>query len=202
MRLYLVRHGETLLNQKKCYYGHLDAELNPRGRKQAKLLGKYFSQIPLDYVISSPLKRAVDTARCIIGDRELTIDTDERLMEQNFGIFEGRTMQEICLEYPEEWEAWNKNFSKHCISGGESFFDVRQRIDSFLKDCRKKYEGNILITAHKGTLGHMLASMLSMPLEGYWNFVFDQGCYNIVDVEDGYGIIRCLNVPADREVTL
>lgn len=197
MRLYLVRHGETLLNQKKCYYGHLDVGLNARGMKQARILGEYFSQISLDHVVSSPLKRAVDTACCIIGDRKLTVHTDERLMEQNFGIFEGKTMQEILSEYPGEWEAWNKNFSRHCILGGESFFDVRQRIDGFLKDCQEKYEGNVLVTAHKGTLGHMLASMLSMPLEGYWNFVFDQGCYNIVDMEDGYAIIRCLNVPAD-----
>lgn len=198
MRLYLIRHGETLFNQKKCYYGHLDAGLSEKGREQAKRLGRFFDEIPLDYVISSPLVRAVDTAKYIIGERNLLIHTDERLMEQNFGIFEGKTMEEILLEYPEEWKAWNHNFSHHHIAEGESFFDVRERIDNFLGECCKKYDGNVLITAHKGTLGHILASLLSMPLNGYWNFVFDQGCYNIVDIQDGYAIIRCLNVPVEK----
>ena len=52
----------------------------------------------------------------------------------------------------------------------------------------------MLITAHKGTLGHLLAAMLKLPPEGYWNFEFDQGCYSEVDLEDGYAIIRKLNV--------
>ncbi|MFR3345810.1 MAG: histidine phosphatase family protein [Anaerobutyricum sp.] len=44
----------------------------------------------------------------------------------------------------------------------------------------------MLIVAHKGTLGHLLAAMLKLPLDGYWNFVFEQGCYSVVDLEDGY----------------
>lgn len=198
MRLYLIRHGETLLNQKKCYYGHLDAKLNENGIRQAKLLGEFFSNLSFDHVISSPLSRAVDTANFIIDESNLAIHTDERLMEQNFGIFEGMTMEEIVSAYPEEWEAWNHNFSTHRILDGESFLDVRKRIDSFLADCKKNFEGTVLITAHKGTLGHMLASLLSMPLDGYWNFVFDQGCYNIIDIEDGYAIVRGLNIPTDN----
>ena len=43
-------------------------------------------------------------------------------------------------------------------------------------------------------MGHLLAAMLKLPPEGYWNFVFDQGCYSEVDLEDGYAIIRKLNV--------
>ena len=82
------------------------------------------------------------------------------------------------------------------IPKGESFADVRSRAEDFLRDIpsgRESKGEKMLIVAHKGTLGHLLAAMLKLPLDGYWNFVFEQGCYSVVDLEDGYAIIRKLN---------
>ena len=67
MRIYLVRHGETVLNCRKCYYGFTDASLNENGIKQAESLRSFFSAMDFDYIISSPLKRAADTARIVTG---------------------------------------------------------------------------------------------------------------------------------------
>lgn len=195
MRLYLIRHGETELNQRGCYYGITDAGLNPSGIEQAELLAKALREITFDKVIVSPLRRAVDTASLICPDKKYEMQTEERLQEQHFGIFEGMTAKEIMESYPEEWKEWNGNFYEHRISGGESFKDVRERIDSWVQEQGEQKE-NVLVVAHKGTLGHLLASLLHLPLEGYWHFVFEQGCYNIVDLEDGYAIIRGLNIPA------
>ena len=117
-------------------------------------------------------------------------------MEQDFGIFEGMTYKEIQNTYPKELDAWNEEFSTYRIPKGESFADVRSRAEDFLRDIpsgRESKGEKMLIVAHKGTLGHLLAAMLKLPLDGYWNFVFDQGCYSVVDLEDGYAIIRKLN---------
>ena len=195
MRLYLIRHGQTELNEKRCYYGCTDVSLNETGIRQAEKLGSYFSDMKWDSVVSSPLARAIDTAKYLCGRNCDKIVTDSRLAEQNFGIFEKMTAAEIMKRYPKEWDDWNRNFSDYRISGGESFRDVRERIDNYVDNELKRYQGTVLLTAHKGTLGHMIASLLQMPLEGYWNFVFDQGCYNVVDIEDGYAIVRGLNVP-------
>lgn len=192
MRIYLVRHGETELNQKKCYYGHMDVCLSENGVRQANALGEFFRQYSFDMVISSPLVRAVKTAECILKGRKRQIILDERLSEQNFGIFEGFTYERLLEKYPDEFRSWNQNFSGYRIPGGESFSDVRNRIDDFLKELSGQ-EGTMLLVAHKGTLGHFLASSLGLPLNGYWNFVFDQGCYSCIDYEDGYAIIRKLN---------
>lgn len=195
MRLYLIRHGETQLNQKSCYYGKTDAVLTAKGEEQADALGKYLKDISFDQVFVSPLKRAVETADRLCLGRKIAYKYDSRLEEQDFGIFEGMTAREIMHDYPVEWEKWNKDFSNHRIQDGESFRDVRSRIDDFIQKELNEAEGNILIVAHKGTLGHMIASMLHMPLEGYWNFVFEQGTYHLVDLQDGYAIIRGLNLP-------
>ena len=192
MRIYLVRHGETVLNCRKCYYGFTDAPLNENGIKQAESLRSFFSTMDFDYIISSPLKRAADTARIVTGAEVEKITLDERLMEQNFGIFERHTCEELLSKYPEEFDAWNRDFSDYRIDGGESFRDVRNRVEDFAASLPTG-RGSILLAAHKGTLGHLMAALLRMPLEGYWNFVFEQGCYSCVDVEDGYAIVRKLN---------
>ena len=196
MRIYLIRHGETALNEKGCYYGKTDAVLSSKGIEQAEYLKKIFESVSFDYVVASPLVRAYNTAQIVLGEREQGIFGDSRLMEQNFGIFEGLTYEELRNRYPAELKQWNKEFSSYRIPEGESFLDVRRRVEAFLKDIpsgEEAREETMLIVAHKGTLGHLLAAMLGLPLEGYWNFVFEQGCYSEVDLEDGYAIVRKLN---------
>ena len=196
MRLYLIRHGETALNVKGCYYGRTDAVLSEKGISQARYLKEILKEVSFDYIVASPLVRAYNTAQIVMEEREQEIFGDRRLMEQDFGIFEGMTYKEIQSTYPKELDAWNEEFSTYRIPEGESFADVRGRAEDFFRDIpsgRESKGEKMLIVAHKGTLGHLLAAMLKLPLDGYWNFVFEQGCYSVVDLEDGYAIIRKLN---------
>ncbi|MCD8018157.1 MAG: alpha-ribazole phosphatase [Clostridiales bacterium] len=192
MRIYLVRHGETTLNQAGCYYGRTDVPLSRRGLAQAERLRDFFSEYRFDKIITSPLLRCVMTTETILAGKAGGIYMDERLAEQDFGIFEGHTYEELLGIYPAEVKVWNENYSEYRIPGGESFADVRRRTESFLQDLSGNTE-TMLLVAHKGTLGHLLAACLELPLEGYWNFAFDQGCYSLIDTEDGYTIIRKLN---------
>lgn len=194
MELYLIRHGETIWNQEGKYYGYSDVALAPTGLMQAQNLGSYFKNIEFDKVISSPLIRAVGTARELTNQEILT---DSRLMEQNFGLFEGKTYKELQKEYPEELDLWNQDWQGYCIPQGESFAMVRERVEDFAKDLWKE-QGKILLTAHKGTFGHLMAALLNMPLSGYWNFVFEQGTYSRIDLEDGFAIVRCLNANPEK----
>ena len=179
MRLYLIRHGETALNAKGCYYGRTDAVLSEKGISQARYLKEILKEVSFDYIVASPLVRAYNTAQIVMEEREQEIFGDRRLMEQDFGIFEGMTYKEIQSTYPKELDAWNEEFSTYRIPKGESFADVRNRAEDFLRDIpsgRESKGEKMLIAAHKGTLGHLLAAMLKLPLDGYWNFVFEQGC--------------------------
>lgn len=206
MRIYLVRHGETVFNKRGCYYGRTDAALSLRGREQAEHLGKYFRHIPLKYVLTSPSRRAAETAAIIMAERRkekekgqnIEIQEEERLFEQNFGIFEGYTYPELLKKYPDAFANWNQDYYHYRIPGGESFLDVRKRTESFFDDLKKQAEkadreDAVLLVAHKGTLGHLLAVSVGLPPEGFWNFAIEQGCYSRIDLEDGYAIIRCLN---------
>lgn len=193
MEIYFVRHGQTDYNILKKYYGRTDVELNEEGQKQAREMTKFLSEISFDKIITSPLKRAYDTAKIIEGDRGILIEKEELLCEQNFGIFEGKTYEQLQNEYPKELKEWNEDFSNIAPRGGESFRQVRERADKFLDKLKGQKINKVLVVAHKGIFGHFFASMLGLPLEGFWNFVFEQGCYSKVSMEDGYAIIRKIN---------
>lgn len=194
MEVYLVRHGETIWNREGRYYGHTDIPLSEDGLLQAKKLGSYLKRISFDRVICSPLCRAVDTAKEL---SDLPFQLDNRLKEQNFGLFEGKTYKELRNEFSKELSEWNKDYENYRIPQGESFRMVRERVEEFVKGLWKD-DGRVLIVAHKGTFGHMLAAMMNLPLSGYWNFVFEQGTYSRIDLQDGYAILRCINrVPTE-----
>ena len=91
MKLLLTRHGQTDWNVAGKIQGTTDIELNETGKIQAKETGKKLLNYDIDVIISSPLKRAKNTAEIIRGDRDIEILLDDGLKERCFGEFEGKT---------------------------------------------------------------------------------------------------------------
>ena len=85
MKIYLVRHGETDWNQAGLLQGQTDIALNAQGLEQAREAAERLKDVPFEIAFCSPLIRAKRTAEIIIGDRKITLTTDERLRELNFG---------------------------------------------------------------------------------------------------------------------
>ena len=94
MNLYLIRHGETAKNRQKLLQGRSDVPLNENGRKQARQAARFFEEkgIRFDRVYASPLIRAVETARIIAGE-DAEILTDDRLLEMDYGPWEGCSLE-------------------------------------------------------------------------------------------------------------
>lgn len=95
IRLYLVRHGETLENAAGTLQGHQPGHLSPNGISQAKALSAELAGISFDAVISSPLQRAIDTARILNEPHGLDITTTPLLSERDWGSFTGMKASDI-----------------------------------------------------------------------------------------------------------
>jgi probable phosphoglycerate mutase len=102
LKIYLTRHGKTIWNNEKRIQGWKDSQLIREGISNAKNLKKRFENIDFDYILSSPLKRAYDTAKILKGERTLEILKKDFLKEINMGDWEGKMFSEIEKEYPEE----------------------------------------------------------------------------------------------------
>lgn len=151
MDLYIIRHGKTQWNQEKRFQGAKNSDLVSSGKEDAKALHDYLLDFPLTHAFSSPLGRAKDTAMIVLGDRDINIIYDERLAEMNFGLLEGMKIADINTLYHDVYDnLWNhpEDFER-CPGGGESFFEVKQRIVSFLESLKKlPTDSQVLIVTH------------------------------------------------------
>ena len=145
--LYVVRHGETEENSKGILLGWRDVELNNKGKKEARLLGKKLQKEKIDIIFSSPLKRAQQTAEIISQYLKKQIKLDKRLMERNLGIFEGLPKREFFEKFQ---KGFDSEMAYHTTPpGGESAKEVQKRVFSFLEEIKKKYPNKkILIVTH------------------------------------------------------
>ena len=192
--LYLVRHGETILNKEKVYYGRTDCPLTPMGQTQARDLKTTLIDYSFDVIISSPLKRCVQTTEIITGISEQDILLDYNLVELDFGLWEGLHHKEISQRYPKEWAHWVDNWEEIPPPKGESFMTMYNRVKKALGGILSTYQDkNILIISHKGCLQLISSILLAGNHEMFWNFTFEQGKYSVFEVNGGHCTIKKLN---------
>lgn len=124
MTLFLIRHGETV-SSRKTYAGRSDVALNSHGRSQAQIIAQHLANQPISHILSSPLSRAVDTARPLALVRDLNPAVEPLLMEFDFGDYEGRSKQSLGLTL-------RKTHAYVPVPGGESLIDVWNRAGKVL----------------------------------------------------------------------
>lgn len=160
MEIVFIRHGQTDVNKDNRLQGsQVDAELNERGREYAKKAATNFNEDEFDVVYSSPMKRAVETAKIFTkGKKELQLDS--RLLEFDFGDWDGKKMDDIAKDYPNVVDPWgkvNRDYVKYA-QDGESYEEFDKRCGEFLDEMYQKYpDKNVLVVAH-GRLIRMMAA--------------------------------------------
>lgn len=152
--LYFFRHGETNLNKEGRFQGQSNnPPLNKKGVAQAVDLSHEFSQIPLEIIYTSPLKRAMQTANIVAENTKVEVKTEQRLIEGNFGIAEGLIKNELEKNMPNEYAKWrdfkNMNFA---FSKGESKAEILSRLQNFLEDLKSVPYHHIGISTHSAVI--------------------------------------------------
>lgn len=181
MKMYIIRHGQTPWNARKCLQGRSDVDLNENGIYLAELTGKALRDVTFDMDFTSPLIRAKHTAQCILAGRKVPIIEDERLIEISFGIYEGCCYAEENRQVPQQWI---ENFFQApqdyvAAPGGESLDDVEKRTRNFMEDiCSRKelQDKTILVSTHGCALRGLLNSIRESNREDYWHGGVSKNC--------------------------
>ena len=194
MIIYIIRHGETDLNAKGCIQGQVDYPLNENGRKLAALTGQGMKNIHFDAAISSPSSRAYETAEIVLRENTasdpIPIATDERLMETNWGAWEGLGCVESNYEVPREQHRvlWTDAFHFVPPEGAESAREVCDRTAAFYQELIRKPEyqdKTILLSTHGYAMRALLNPIYENP-EDFWHGSVPKNCtVNIVEVKNG-----------------
>lgn len=145
MKLYVIRHGRTLWNEKGLMQGWVNIKLSETGKKEAKDIREKLKDISFDICISSPLKRTLETAS-IVTDNKYKIITDELLIERNLGEFEGKKYAEY-----EKLKFWDYKLNNDSY-GVEPVKDILKRTSFFLNNLKEKDYKTVLIVSHAATI--------------------------------------------------
>ena len=179
MRLFIVRHAESLVNVQGKMMSSTDLPLTEKGLRQAEAaksyLGNILSPFVFHQVFSSPLLRAKQTAE-IISDNRTIIEECRDLREMDLGLLEGLTWEERAAQYPEI--DIDHKLSESTLPGGESFRDMQVRCKNFLSSLDFNAARNVLIVSHGITIRVLINCLLGK----------DDRCVNHINWADNTAI--------------
>lgn len=193
MKIYIVRHGETDWNVQSRLQGQTDIPLNEKGIREAQKTAEKLKELPFEAVYVSPLKRAVQTAEILKGERRVPLQTDERIIEMSFGVYEGLS------SYNEDYLIPDKDFfykfqTKPSLyvppEGGETFEEVCARTTEFLTELAAKEEyrdSSILVVAHGASIRGLLSSLcMEGDIDRFWGSGPQKNCsVTLLQAENG-----------------
>lgn len=177
MRLIWIRHGETEGNQMKRYIGHLNEPLAETGKAQALKLAETLSHEEIDFVVTSDLKRATETAHPFLQKHPgLPVEVTPSLRECSFGIWEGKTYQEAEELAKDAWWNWIHDPIRFAPPKGESLMDLHHRLLRFLRELeQKRPRDTVAIFTHGGPIRWFFAYFIYQSWDDFWKPVILHG---------------------------
>ncbi len=194
LELLLVRHGQTEGNKKRLYQGWTDTQLTEKGLQQAKRLALRLKDRKFDYIYSSPLERALNTARAVNEYHNLKIRTVDNIKEIHFGDWENLSGEELEKLYPDYIERWGKGCATYSAPGGESLEAAYARINPWFEGLIKDNpKGNILVVSHAGAIRAIISHLVGRGIEGHRNYMVKNCSISTINVCDGFPVLTGLN---------
>jgi broad specificity phosphatase PhoE len=187
MRVILVRHGQTEWNSRGIFRGLIDIELNECGERQARLTGEKLSSLEIESVYSSPLSRALKTARVIAGFHDIAVEVADELTDMNFGSWQGLSRDQVKDRYPDIFRTWEKSPHTVEIPEAETLSEVRKRIERGLKRILTNHgSSTVVMVSHGLIIKVMLCVVLGMDNSHFWKLRQDNSAVNIFEyAEEG-----------------
>jgi broad specificity phosphatase PhoE/beta-phosphoglucomutase-like phosphatase (HAD superfamily) len=195
MRLFLVRHGETVWNIEGRYQGWADQPLSELGREQAVEVAHKLASIKFDAAYCSDLQRSIVTTEIILKGRGIEAVQLGALREINIGKLDGLTEQEIKSKYPEQLRRWRDDPGSLTMPGGESLADVEKRVWAALEELIERHRGQtVLVVAHHTVNKTILCRLLGMPYERFRVLRQPPCAVSVVDFREEGSLVWAVNL--------
>jgi len=185
-RVFLIRHGATVLSAEDRFAGAVDVLLSDGGRDQSRRLGARLAREPITVAFASPMKRTLETARLIVEPHEIAVTAVDGFREIAHGRWEGKTRQDVEREYPEEYARYEHDPFSFAPVDGESGLSVTARaLPALLKIVEDHCDERIVVVSHKATIRLLLSSLLGFDPRKYRDRLDQSPCaLNILDFKD------------------
>lgn len=179
--VYLVRHGESKGNKENRMRGRCDFPLTEEGERQARMLAMEAKEWGISAIFTSPLIRAKKTAEYIGRECGLIPEIDEGFHNVKLGEWEGKKMEWIEKNFPNEWKIWKTNPEELKLPGFESLSSIQERTYKTLKRRVEEFAGETFcVVSHRAVLKPLFARILRMETPYYWRLKMDTASYSRV----------------------
>lgn len=202
LRLHLVRHGHTIWHDSGGVAGRTDIDLSQAGRQAVMALASSWpAQRVHDCWHSSPLKRTRETTDILreymATDGDSDVRIDERLVELDFGDWEGMTWQSVHENHAQEMDAWGRDWEHRSPPNGETFAHQAARCDDWLQELvsREQAQQTHIVVLHGGSIRALVCCCLGWPLTQAMSFSVDPATVTTLDLNrpSGRWVVRAIN---------
>ena len=170
-RIYLARHGRTALNAAGALRGHIDVPLDPVGQRQVQILGAVLAGRRPQLVVSSPLRRAIQTAEAVADRAGLDVQVDERLIDRQYGEWAGVGVTDVVAR-------WG---SLDAAPGVEPAVEVRDRVLAALNDIAKSTAGAAAVVVSHDAVNRIAIAALGPSFGAPDDLPQETGCFNTME---------------------
>lgn len=197
LNLYLLRHGQTASSRDNVFCGSIDPELTSDGLAMARAFAEVYKSRPWAAVFTSPMRRAVATARPLCEVAGIEAQPREGLKEINYGRWEGQSVEVVSKDFHDDYVRWTADPAWNPPTGGEAAVTIASRAMQVIEDIKQRYpSGNVLAVAHKATIRIILCSLLGIDVG---RFRYRLGCpvgsVSVVEFGGHGPLVKCV---ADR----
>jgi len=194
LRIVLARHGETEWNKINKFQGQSNVELNEKGIAQAEALALALKEEPLKAIYTSPIIRAIETAKIINRYHNVSIERREGLKEMNVGDFEGLQPKDLVNDHPKFFGKWFEDPASVRMPNGETLQEVQDRAWAVVKEIADTYNaGSILLCSHNFVNLMILSKILGLEINHFRRLRQSIGALNIIERIRGFYSLICIN---------
>lgn len=194
LRLFVIRHGETVFARERRFAGARDVALTPRGQQQCEAVARALSGAFLGAVYTSPLARAQAAAAPIAAPHKLTPRVEPAFREMAFGEWEGLTRAEAALRFPGQMEAWIATPHQVQPPGGERLEDVAARVAAGLAALTDEHAGQTVgLVSHAIVARLVVLAALGLGPERLWSVDASPAGISEIEYVDGWTTVHRMN---------
>jgi probable phosphoglycerate mutase len=196
VRIFLIRHGETDWNRTHRFQGRINIPLNQEGKNQAHSLAIALKDKSFTAIYSSPLIRALETARFIkIFHPSTPLFVEEGLTEMDLGEFDGMEVAYWTAQYQDFFKTWRSTPGSLKMPGGESLQEVQSRAIGTLERLTKFHPSGstLILCSHNFVNRTILCHVLGLPLDRFRELQQDTAALNILCIQEHRLLVEVVN---------
>lgn len=190
--VFLLRHGETAWNKLGRVMGRTQVPLGADGVQQIQKIAPLVATLEPDAIYTSPLRRAVQTAKVVAAETKLPICKSEGLNEIAYGEWAGRYFEDLIDD--ELYRRFIKSPAKTILPGGETISDVQRRGLEVIEEAAQKIPGGrFLFVSHGDVIRAILCHYMKLPLNEYRRLRVDNGSLSALQTDRRWAEIKYVN---------